>query len=155
MIKKYQEGGNVFQQYIQDLLGIDFSQLGGMTSEGIAGILGEKYNVSDPDLLKPELFPMFSGSQLEGLTSKKYDPMLEGKMPGTLNKLLANVRKIKPTGFAGSGASTSALEGVYDEYSRPLSTVLGDIGRAKGAAQESALAQAQGWAQTISNLSTT
>ena len=141
MIKKYQEGGNVFQQYIQDLLGIDFSQLGGMTSEGIAGILGEKYNVSDPDLLKPELFPMFSGSQLEGLTSKKYDPMLEGKMPGTLNKLLANVRKIKPTGFAGHGGKERKKDLATDIYSKTIDKTFLDIDEQKSKTMSTLLQQ--------------
>ena len=158
MFKEYQAGGTTGPQNYQPLemlaqnYGLSFEELIGMTAQQRASLMGERYDISDPSLLHPELFGGVNQNLLSQLESGTFDPLVSGTQTPLINELLANQSKIKGTGFTSSYAPEAQMSGLYDVYGKGMGNIFGQISQQKQTAQTKIADIISGYGTTASGL---
>ena len=125
-------------------------QAGGLSSQDIASQMGERYGISDPSLLKPELFPSLTPEMLQGTQWATYNPFIEHAQKPMLQQLLAG--QPKATGLAGSGAAVAGIGQAKDVYGRQVSDVLQNVAGQRAQAEQQAMAIISGYGTTAGSL---
>ena len=158
MFKEYQTGGTTGPQNYQPLemlaqnYGLSFEELMAMSNKERASFMGERYGISDPSLLHPELFGGVNQNLLGQLESGSFDPLVSGAQTPLINELLANQSKMRGTGLAGSYAPEAQMSGLYDVYGKGMGNIFGQISQQKQTAQTKIADIISGYGTTASGL---
>jgi len=155
MKKKYQQGGNIFQDPMQQMwgyYGFD-SPMGSLGSQEIATHMGDRYGITNKQLLRPEMFPTLTSAQQLATQSSTYNPMIEFQSQPLLQQLLSGMNRPGMSGgFAGSGALQTGITNLKDVYGRGVTDVLQGALQQKNQAVSNALSTFAGWGQTAQGL---
>jgi len=157
-IKKYQQGGIIGNQQLSPLQQMwqtyGFNQpMGQTSSQDIASMMGSRYGISDPNLLKPELFQSLTPQMLQATQMNTYNPMIEAGAQPFLQDYLAGSQKKELTGgFARSGGHGTLMAGMKDVYGRGLGGVMQSAEQMRGQAEQQAMGILAGYGQTAQSL---
>ena len=156
--KKYQEGGVIGNQQLSQLHQMwqtyGFNQrIGQTSSQDIAAMMGRRYGISDPSLLKPELFQALTPQMLQATQMGTYSPMIQAGTQPLLQDLLAgSQKKGLAGGFAGSGGHTNLMAGMKDVYGRGIGEVMQNAEQMRAQAEQQAMGNLSGYGQTAQSL---
>ena len=156
--KKYQEGGVIGNQQLSPLQQMwqtyGFNQpIGQTSSQDIAAMMGSRYGISDPSLLKPELFQALTPQMLQATQMGTYSPMIQAGTQPLLQDLLAgSQKKGLAGGFAGSGGHTNLMAGMKDVYGIVIGEVLQNAEQMRAQAEQQAMGILSGYGQTAQSL---
>ena len=156
--KKYQEGGVVGNEQLSPIQQMwqtyGFNQpMGQTSSQDIASMMGSRYGISDPNLLKPELFQSLTPQMLQATQMNTYNPMIQAGSQPLLQNLISGSQKTGLTGgFAGSGGYSGLMAGMKDVYGRGLGGVMQSAEQMRGQAEQQAMGILAGYGQTAQSL---
>ena len=156
--KKYQEGGTIGNQQLSPLQQMwqtyGFNQpIGQTSSEDISAMRGSRYGISDPSLLKPELFQALTPQMLQATQMSTYSPMIEaGAQPFLQDYLAGSQKKGLTGGFAGSGGHSTLMAGMKDVYGRGIGSVMQSAEQMRAQAEQQAMGILAGYGQTAQSL---
>jgi len=126
----------MYQQSILDALTdvgfnqMDWSQIGGLTSENIASQFAQHYDLGDEDLVSG-MFQSITPEMLQGASYKTYAPQIQAKGQSMLSDLYKNLGGQAATkaagGFAGSSGFGKQQAGVRDVYGKGMTDTLSNV----------------------------
>ena len=157
-MKKYQQGGIIGNQQLSPLQQMwqqyGFNQpMGQTSSQDIASMMGTRYGISDPNLLKPELFQSLTPQMIGATQMGTYNPIIEaGSQPLLQNLISGSQTKGLTGGFAGSGGYGSQMAGMKDVYGRGVGSVMQSAEQMRGQAEQQAMGILAGYGQTAQSL---
>ena len=126
----------MYQQSILDALTdvgfnqMDWSQIGGLTSENIANQFASHYGLGEEDLVSG-MFQQITPEMLQGASYKTYAPQIQAKGQSMLSDLYKNLGGQAATRAAGGFAASSGFgkqqAGIRDVYGKGMTDTLSNV----------------------------